>query len=83
MTNLLTISARAGRDIVEDAAVLACPLLGTDAFVRFARARALEIDCERLVRLERLGLFAPVFRVRAPRKPAAFHMAIIYLSAET
>ena len=71
MTNLLTIPAKAGRAIVEDAAVLACPLLGTDAFVRFARDRALDIDRERLVRLERLGLFAPVFRVRTPKKPAA------------
>ena len=71
MTNLLTIRAKAGRAIVEDAAVLACPLLGTDAFIRFARDRALGIDRERLVRLERLGLFAPVFRVRTPKKPAA------------
>ncbi|MCY4002686.1 MAG: hypothetical protein OXF33_03130 [Rhodospirillales bacterium] len=71
MTNLLTIPANAGRAIVEGAAVLTCPLLGTDAFVRFARDRALDIDRERLLRLERLGLFAPVFRVRTPKKPGA------------
>ena len=71
MTDLLTIPDKAGRAIVESGAMFACPLLGTDRFVRFCRDRGLDLDRERLIRLERLGLFAPVFRVRTPKKPAA------------
>ena len=67
---LLTIPARAGRAIVESGAMLACPLLGTDRFVKFCSARGLQINRERLVRLERLGLFGPVFRVRTPPSEA-------------
>ena len=64
--NLLTIPDNAGRAIVESGAVLACRLLGTDNFVRFCSKRGLNINRQRLIRLERLGLFAPVFRVLAP-----------------
>ncbi len=67
---LLTIPARAGRAIVESDAVLACPLRGTDRFVKFCSDRGLQINRERLVRLERLGLFGPVFRVRTPPSEA-------------
>ncbi len=66
--NLLTMPANIGRVIVEAGAVIACPLLGTDRFVRFCKERGLLIDRERLIRLERLGLFAPIFRVRMPKK---------------
>ena len=65
---LLTLPVNAGRAIVEAGAVIACPLLGTDRFIKFCRERGLSIDRERLLRLERLGLFAPVFRVRTPKK---------------
>lgn len=65
---LLTLPVNAGRAIVEAGAVIACPLLGTDRFITFCRERGLSIDRERLLRLERLGLFAPVFRVRTPKK---------------
>ena len=65
---LLTLSANAGRAIVKNEAIIACPLLGTDRFVKFCRERGLSINRERLIRLERLGLFAPVFRVRIPKK---------------
>ena len=65
---LLTVPLHAGRAIVEAGAVFACPLLGTDRFVRFCSDCNLEISRERLIRLERLGLFAPVFRVKTPRK---------------
>ena len=71
VTDLLTIPDKAGRAIVETGAMLACPLLGTAGFVRFCRDRGLDLDRERLIRLERLGLFAPVFRVRTPKKTAA------------
>ena len=63
---LLVIPDEVGRAIVESGAVLACRLLGTDAFVRFCSKRGLKINRERLIRLERLGLFAPVFRVLTP-----------------
>jgi len=65
---LLTLPVNAGRAIVEAGAVIACPLLGTDRFIKFCRERGLSLDRERLLRLERLGLFAPVFRVRTPKK---------------
>lgn len=65
---LLTLPVNAGRAIVETGAVIACPLLGTDRFVKYCRKRGLSVDRERLIRLERLGLFAPVFRVRTPKK---------------
>ena len=68
---LLTIPDNAGRAIVESGSVLACRLLGTDAFVRFCSKRGLKVNRERLIRLERLGLFAPVFRVLTPNDEAA------------
>ena len=74
---LLTIPDNAGRAIVESGAVLACRLLGTDAFVRFCSKRGLKINRERLIRLERLRLFAPVFRVRTPKgKAEPFHIPL-------
>jgi len=66
--DLLTLPTNAGRKIVEAGAVIACPLLGTDRFVAFCKKRGLPLDRERLIRLERLGLFAPVFRVWTPKK---------------
>ena len=66
MSDMLRAPDGAGRLIVESAAILACPLLDTEKFVRFCRDRDLPVDRDRLLRLERLGLFAPIFRVRAP-----------------
>lgn len=75
MTNLLTIPHNVGRLIVEDGAMLCCRLLGTRGFVEFCGKRGISIDRSRLIRLERLGLFAPVFRVRAPQQPTdEFHI---------
>jgi hypothetical protein len=62
----LLIPKDVGRAIVEAGNVIACPLLDTDHFVSFCRARDLSVDRERLLRLEKLRLFSPVFRVRAP-----------------
>ena len=67
---LLEVPAKAGRHIVESGAVVASPLLGLDAFVRLCKAQGLDASRERLIRLERLGVFAPVFRVRTPRREA-------------
>jgi len=68
--SLLTIPRNAGRRIVEAGAAIARPLLGTDRFVKFCKERGLPIDRDRLLRLERLGVFGPVFRVRTPRRNA-------------
>ncbi|HEY8009373.1 MAG TPA: hypothetical protein VIE67_00055, partial [Rudaea sp.] len=65
-TNLLSLPVNAGRAIIEASAILACPLLGTDSFIRYCGDRGLGIDRERLIRFERLGLFSPLFRVRTP-----------------
>lgn len=66
--NLLTLPHKAGQAIVEAGTVLACPILGTDRFVKFCTDRGLAINRERLIRLERLGVFAPIFRVKTPKK---------------
>ena len=68
--NVLTLPKDAGRAIVEAAALICCPLLGTDRFVKFCRDRGASLDRERLLRLECLGLFAPVFRARRPADDA-------------
>ena len=68
VADLLTVPDKAGRAIVESGAMLACPLLGTQRFLSFCSDRGLALDRERLIRLERLGLFAPVFRVRTPKR---------------
>ena len=65
---LLTFPLNAGRAIVEAGAVNACPVQGTDKFVKFCQKSGLSINRERLLRLEHLGLFAPIFRVRTPEK---------------
>jgi hypothetical protein len=66
--HLLTIPKNVGRAIIEAGAVIACPLLATEKFVNFCKERNLSIDRERLFRLERLRLFAPVFRLLTPHK---------------
>ncbi len=75
--NLLTIPKNAGRRIIEAGAVITCPLFWTDKFIRFCSDRGLTIDRARLIRLERLGLFAPIFRVKAPSKNRSlFHIPV-------
>ena len=65
---LLTLPEHSGQEIVQSGAVLACQLLGTDKFVKFCSDRGLAINRERLIRLERMGLFSPIFRVRTPNQ---------------
>ena len=78
MNDLLSIPANAGRLIVESASLLMCPLLSTDKFVAFCKERDLGLDRDRLLRFERVGLFAPVFRVRTPDDENAeeFHIPV-------
>lgn len=66
--NLLNLPKNAGRAIVEAGAVIARRLLGADQFVQYCSERSLSITRERLLCLERLGLFAPVFRVTSPEE---------------
>lgn len=66
VTILLSIPKNAGRIIVETGAVIACPLLRTSEFVKHCKERNIDINRERLLRFERLGFFAPVFRVKDP-----------------
>jgi hypothetical protein len=62
--NLHTVARGACRRIVKAEVVIACPLVGTSKFIKFCRDRAPDLSRERLFPLERLGLFAPVFRAR-------------------
>lgn len=66
--NTLALPPGIGRTIVKEGALIACPLLGTEKFLKFCKDRGLSLKRERLIRLERLGLFAPVFRVRTPQQ---------------
>lgn len=66
--NILTLPHNIGRTIVKEGALIACPLLGTEKFIKFCKDRGLLLNRERLIRLERLGLFAPVYRVRTPEQ---------------
>jgi len=68
--NLLALPKRSGQEIVQSGAVLACPLLGTDRFVKFCSERGLAISRERLIRREKLRLFSPIFRVLTPDQSA-------------
>ena len=67
--NTLTLPPNIGRTIVRKSALIACPLLGTDKFIKFCKERSLPLNRKRLIGLERLGLLAPVYRV--PRPPRA------------
>lgn len=69
--DLFAIPQNIGRAIIETSAVVACPLLGTDKFVRFCKECGLSVDRDRLFRLERLRLIAPVFRVLTPPENVA------------
>ena len=66
--NTLTLPPGIGRTIVKESALISCPLLGTEKFLKFCKDRGLSLKRERLIRLERLGLFAPVYRVRTPKQ---------------
>ncbi|HHL39906.1 MAG TPA: hypothetical protein ENJ37_05320 [Deltaproteobacteria bacterium] len=69
--NLITLPNNAGRKIIEAGAVIACPLLDTERFVKFCKKDCgLSVSRERLIRLERLRLFTPIFRVRKPERDA-------------
>jgi hypothetical protein len=67
-SELLSIPDNIGWKIVENSRLIACPLLGTDDFVKFCSSRGYALTRDRLLGFEKLGFFSPVFRVKAPRK---------------
>src|SRR6218665_465132 len=44
--------------------IIACPLLSRQKFIDFCRNREVILNAERLIRLERLGLFSPIFTIQ-------------------
>ncbi len=66
--NLLSVPKNAAEKILKTGGVIACPLLSTNKFIKFGKDRGLSINRERLFRLELLGLFKPIFRVKTPEK---------------
>lgn len=75
--DILTLPKNIGRTIVKKGTLYACPLLGMDKFIKFCKARGISVDRGRLLRLERLGFFAPVYRVRTPPR-AQRHLTLPY-----
>jgi hypothetical protein len=63
---LLKIPKGVGELILRRGGVVARPLLATNNFVTFCRERGLRLSQDRLLCLERLKLFAPIFRVKTP-----------------
>lgn len=63
---ILAVPPGAGKAILQSGGVFVCKLLNSDKFVAFCKDRAIEIDRARLLRLERLGLFCPIFCVCPP-----------------
>ena len=69
--NLLTIPNGIGENILKRGGLIAKPLLGTDKFCKYCKKCGLEVDRARLLRLERLKIFTPIFRVQMPDKDKA------------
>lgn len=63
---LIAMPAGAGRILLERGGIRVCALLKADNFAKFCTERGLRVSAERLLRLERLGLFSPLVRLRMP-----------------
>ncbi|NRP75734.1 hypothetical protein ILFOPFJJ_06657 [Ensifer psoraleae] len=61
--SLLAIPANAAILLLRAGGVHLCRPLRSGEFVKFAKERGITIDAARLLRLERLGIFSPLFRV--------------------
>jgi hypothetical protein len=69
---LIAMPAGAGKILLERGGIHLCALLKADNFSKFSTERGLRVSAERLLTLERLGLFSPLVRLRSPnieRKP--------------
>jgi len=75
MTCSLKIPQNVGQTIVEGGAMFCCMLMNTKKFIKFCRDCGIRISHQRLLRLEQLGVFAPLFRVQAPKESVnPFHI---------
>lgn len=63
---LIAMPAEAGKILLKRGGIHLCALLKTDSFVKFSTERGLQVSGERLLTLERLGLFSPLVRLRTP-----------------
>jgi hypothetical protein len=61
--DLLAIPPNAATLLLRNGGVYLCRPLRSREFVRFCKERGIKIDAARLLRFERLGIFAPLFRV--------------------
>lgn len=70
-SDLLRIPVDAGRLLLQSGGLVLCHYLKTEKFAQFCRDRGIAISADRLLTLERLGLFSPVFRLRQPDEDRA------------
>lgn len=63
--NLLSVPKSAALSILKTGGVLTCELLSSDRFLKFCQDRGFSIKQDRLLQFEGLGIFRPVFRVKA------------------
>lgn len=66
MTKLVSLPSEIGRWLVEHGCFRAVPFLKAEKFATYAKDRGLPVSRSRLMRLERLRAFRPMFRVRMP-----------------
>lgn len=63
---LIAMPAEAGKILLKRGGIHLCALLKADYFAKFSTERGLRVSAERLLTLERLGLFSPLIRLRTP-----------------
>jgi len=63
MNNILTIPDGIVKHILSRGGTTVFKLLNADKFVDYCKQRDLDVDRDRLLSLERLGLFVPMFRI--------------------
>lgn len=65
---LIAMPPGAGKILLERGGIHHNALLKTDNFAKFSTERGLRINAERLLTLERMGLFSPLVRLRTPNE---------------
>ena len=68
---LIGVPKDAARLLLKDGGVFLCRLLSTKKFVDFCKKRDVSVSAQRLLNLEKLGLFRPIFRLRMPEQERA------------
>ena len=64
--DILSVPKNAAKELLAHGGLTQARLLPASTFARFCSERNLTVDTSRLLRLERLGIFNPIFRVRTP-----------------